>query len=127
MKNLLSKKAKFIFISMLISLIGSCFCSQYSAASPEQTSNESAATQQTVVNKEHSVGEGLGYIAAAIAIAVGSIGAGIAVASSAPAALGAFSENPSTFGKTIVFVALGEGVSILSFIVSMMIITGLTK
>ncbi len=120
---LLSKKAKFIFISMLISLVGSCFCSQYFAETPEQTSTVPTQT----VTKEHSVGEGLGYMAAAIAIAVGSIGAGIAVASSAPAALGAFSENPSTFGKTIVFVALGEGVSILSFIVSMMIINGLAK
>lgn len=69
-----------------------------------------------------SIGAGLGYIAAALAIAAGSIGAGFAVASSAPAALGAFSENPSAFGKTIVVVALGEGVSILSFVVAMMII-----
>ena len=111
------------FFSMLFLLLAMCIFSSsfYFAQSPEEES-QLPQTSDVQKNTNYSIGDGLGFLAAALAIATGSVAAGIAVASSAPAALGAFSENPSSFGKTIVFVALGEGVSILSFIISMMIV-----
>lgn len=127
MKNMLFKnKAKrftFSFIFLLIGMFMTSFC--FAAG---DDSND-VATTQAVENRAsgRSVGDGLGYMAAALAIGAGSVAAGIAVASAAPAALGAFSEDPTSFGKTIVFVALGEGVSILSFIAAMMIISGLNQ
>lgn len=123
--SLLVKKFKFLVFSFLFLAIGFAMNSFYIAAEPETENQEGIVVMDN--EKGHSTGDGLGYIAAALAIAAGSIGAGIAVASSAPAALGAFSENPSSFGKTIVFVALGEGVSILSFIVSIMIVNSLAR
>ena len=51
---------------------------------------------------------GLGFLAAAIAVGCSCISAGWAVAKSAPAALGAISENSDSFGRVIIFVALGE-------------------
>ena len=67
-------------------------------------------------------GEGLGYIAASLATGLSSLGAGIAVAAAAPAAIGAFSEDPKAFGKALIFVALGEGVAIYGLLTSILIL-----
>ena len=69
-----------------------------------------------------SVGQGLGFIAAALATGLSALGAGIAVAAAAPAAIGAFSENEKNFGKSMIFVALGEGVAIYGLLISIFII-----
>ena len=50
------------------------------------------------------------------------MGAGIAVAAAAPAAIGAISENPKNLGKSLIFVALGEGVAIYGMLVSILIL-----
>ena len=50
--------------------------------------------------------EGLKYVGAALAVGLSGIGGGIAVASSASAALGAISENDKAFGKALIFVGL---------------------
>lgn len=65
---------------------------------------------------------GLGYIAAALSTGLSCIGAGIAVASAASAALGAISEDSSILGKSLIFVALAEGVALYGLIVSIMIL-----
>ena len=69
-----------------------------------------------------STASGLGYLAAALATGLSCIGAGIAVASSASAALGAISEDSSILGKSLIFVALAEGVALYGLIVSIMIL-----
>ena len=51
-----------------------------------------------------------------------SNGSGIAVASSASAALGALSEDGSLFGKSIIFVAMAEGIALYGLIISFMIL-----
>ena len=50
------------------------------------------------------------------------IGSGIAVASSASAALGAISEDGSLFGKSLIFVAMAEGIALYGLIISFMIL-----
>jgi len=50
------------------------------------------------------------------------LGAGIAVGSAAPAAIGAFSEDPKAFGKAMVFVVMGEGIALFGFLVAMLIL-----
>lgn len=62
------------------------------------------------------------YIAAALAVGLAGIGGGIAVAAAAPAAIGATSENDKSFGKSIIFVALGEGIAIYGLVVSILIL-----
>ena len=49
----------------------------------------------------------------------------VAVAAAAPAAIGAFSENAENFGKSLIFVALGEGVAIYGLLISILIINTL--
>ena len=66
--------------------------------------------------------EGLGYLCAALVTGLSGIGSGIAVASSASAALGAISEDGSLFGKSMIFVAMAEGIALYGLIISFMIL-----
>lgn len=72
-----------------------------------------------------SVGKGLAYIGAALAVGLSGIGGGIAVASAASAALGAISEDGSILGKSLIFVGLAEGVALYGLIISFMILGAL--
>ena len=69
--------------------------------------------------------QGMGFLAAALASGMSALGAGVAVAAAAPAAIGAFSENEKNFGKSMIFVALGEGVAIYGVLISILIINKL--
>ncbi|MDL2292937.1 ATP synthase subunit C [Acholeplasma sp. OttesenSCG-928-E16] len=73
-----------------------------------------------------SMARGLGFLSAALATGFSSLGAGIAVAAAAPAAIGAFSENEKNFGKSMIFVVLGEGVAIYGVLISILIINQLS-
>lgn len=92
--------------------------------SAEDGTETSAPTAQTTEAAEASSSDrdGLGFIAAALATGLGSIGCGIAVAAAAPAAIGAVSEDPKAFSKALIFVALGEGVALYGFLISFMIL-----
>ncbi len=70
-----------------------------------------------------TVGEGLKYIGAALSTGISGIGGGIAVASAASAAIGAMSENEKIMGKTLIFVALAEGIALYGLVISIMIIS----
>lgn len=65
---------------------------------------------------------GLGLLAAALSTGVAGIGAGIAVGAGAPAAIGALTEDAKTFGKSLIFVALGEGIALYGMLVSILIL-----
>ncbi len=64
---------------------------------------------------------GWGYLAMALSTGLACIGGGVAVASSASAAIGAISENDKVFGKALIFVALAEGIAIYGMLVSILI------
>lgn len=66
--------------------------------------------------------DGFRYLAAALSTGLASIGAGIAVAVSGSAAIGAISENEKLLGKTVIFVGLAEGIAIYGLIISIMIL-----
>ena len=66
--------------------------------------------------------EGLKYVGAALAVGLSGIGGGIAVASSASAALGAISENDKAFGRALIFVGLAEGVALYGLIVALLLL-----
>lgn len=65
---------------------------------------------------------GLRFLAAALSTGLSTIGAGIAVASAASAALGALSEDSKIMGKALIFVALAEGVALYGMLISFMIL-----
>ena len=74
-----------------------------------------AGADDVTMKMAGSIGQGLGFIAAALAT-------GLSALAAAPAAIGAFSENEKNFGKSMIFVALGEGVAIYGLLISIFII-----
>lgn len=69
-----------------------------------------------------AAGNGMAYLAAALVTGLACIGAGIAVAAAASAALGAISENDKIMGKALIFVALAEGIALYGLLVTFMIL-----
>jgi V/A-type H+-transporting ATPase subunit K len=63
-----------------------------------------------------------GYLAAALAVGIGCIGAGHAVAVVGAASMGAVSERPELAGRALIFVGLAEGIAIYGLIVAVMIL-----
>lgn len=66
--------------------------------------------------------EGWRYLAAALSTGLSCVGAGIAVASAASAALGALSENEGIMGKALIFVALAESIALYGLLISFSIL-----
>jgi V/A-type H+-transporting ATPase subunit K len=62
------------------------------------------------------------FISAAVAVGLGSIGAGLAVAFVGAAAVGAMSEKPEIAGKALIYVGLAEGIAIYGLIIAIMIL-----
>ncbi|MDK1028407.1 MAG: ATPase [Anaerolineae bacterium] len=61
-------------------------------------------------------------LAAAISTGLACVGAGIAVASTGAAAVGATAEKPESFGRSLIFVGLSEGIAIYGLIISFLIL-----
>ena len=83
---------------------------------------QSASAASTTTAAATTAADGMKYIGAALAVGLSGIGGGIAVASSASAALGALSENDSIFGKALIFVGLAEGVALYGLLIAFLII-----
>lgn len=86
-------------------------------------SNQTETTQSSATPVVESNNKGIGLIGASLATGLACIGAGIAVAVVASSAIGAISENPNLFGKTIIFAGLAEGIAIYGLIISIMILS----
>jgi V/A-type H+/Na+-transporting ATPase subunit K len=61
-------------------------------------------------------------LAAAISTGLACVGAGIAVAGSGAAAVGAIAEKPESFGRSLIFVGLSEGIAIYGLIISFLVL-----
>ena len=108
------------FALQLLSFLAVCVFSFALPAASTYAAGESdgASAAQTQEADSAVSDNGLGLIAAALAV---GIGGGIAVASAAPAAIGATSEDPKAFGKAMIFVALGEGIALYGLLIAILI------
>ncbi len=61
-------------------------------------------------------------LAAAISTGLACVGAGIAVAGSGAAAVGATAEKPESFGRSLIFVGLSEGIAIYGLLISFLVL-----
>ena len=111
-----AKKAMLIHFVTLILISVICF------ALPVSAETAAAADTATAAATTTTSADGWRYIGAAIAVGVACIGGGIAVAAGAPAAIGANAEDPKTFGKSIIFVALGEGFGLYGVLIAVLIL-----
>ena len=114
--NVSVKSAKIRLATHVAGFVGAVGLALYLAAA----TNGVHAQEAAVITG--TIAQGLGFLAAALATGLSALGAGIAVAAAAPAAIGAFSEHEKNFGKSLIFVALGEGVAIYGLLISILII-----
>lgn len=118
-----------------IAVMATIFAFTASAASDNTSAGADDATAPTAVTEQQADAEdtssseaiatGMKYLSAALAIGLAGIGGGLALAAGAPAAIAAMSENPKTFGKSIVFLALGEAVALYGLVIAFMILLGI--
>lgn len=85
----------------------------------EADAGDAVQTEQTAVADSS---KGMGLLAAGLVTGLAGIGGGIAVAAGAPAAIAATAENPKSFGKSIIFVALGESIALYGVVISILIL-----
>ena len=93
-----------------------------SAAGTEDVATETASQVEVEEEAKTDSSKGLGLLAAGLVTGLAGIGGGIAVAAGAPAAIAATSENPKAFGKSIIFVALGESIALYGVVISILIL-----
>ncbi len=121
----MNKKNKMFMRVLLVMALATALFSVFSLigfASEAQVVEEEAAAQ---VAQAVGLANGLGYLAAALSVGIAGVGSGIAVAAAAPAAIGALTEDEKTFGKSIVFVALSEGMALYGMLISILILSNL--
>ncbi|MCR5782813.1 MAG: hypothetical protein K6G90_08780 [Clostridia bacterium] len=111
-----------VFFAALVLVSGlALFAGATDAA--ELADTETAETAETADAGSGGITDkGLGLIAAALVTSLAGIGGGIAVAAGAPAAIAAASENASSFGKSLIFVALGESIALYGVVISILIL-----
>ena len=84
-----------------------------------QGTNQAIVLQDKADSPWRAVGFGG---AAAFAVAISILGAGYAVGRIGSAAVGALVEKPELLPRTILFIALAEGLAVLGFAVAMMLL-----
>ena len=83
---------------------------------------DSGATIDNVSDGKYGA-MGFAFLAAGLATGIGSIGAGIAVSNVGAAAMGAVAEKPELMGKSLIYVALAEGIAIYGLLISIVILS----
>jgi V/A-type H+-transporting ATPase subunit K len=73
------------------------------------------------LNAAAATADQYGSLAAAISTGLACVGAGLAVGPSGAAAIGAIAEKPEAFGRSLIFVGLGEGIAIYGLIIAFMV------
>ncbi|MBN1557741.1 MAG: hypothetical protein JW951_06305 [Lentisphaerae bacterium] len=62
------------------------------------------------------------FLAAAVATGIGSLAAGYAVGHVGAAAMGAVAEKPELMGKSLIYVALAEGIAIYGLLIAIIVL-----
>lgn len=106
---------------LVVMLIAGCFAFAVSAEDAATTTAVMTAAEKAASNESM----GLGLLAAALVTGLAGIGGGLAVAAGAPAAIAAVSEDPKSFGKSLIFVALGESIALYGVVISILILNKL--
>ncbi len=111
------KRAMAIHFIFLVVIAGLSMMLPLGASAQAAENDREAAAR---IQDEAAESSGLKYIGAALAVGLAGIGGGVAVAAGAPAAIGANVEDPKSFGKSIIFVALGEGFGLYGLLIGIL-------
>ncbi len=103
-------KVQFVVGTLVLVLLILTISVSSIVASPESA--------QSVAQVDSNWGLGLG---AGIAIGLAGLGAGLGLGSASSAAIGAISERPEVFGRTIIFIAFIEGIGVFGFVIAFLL------
>ena len=104
-----------VFVAALLAVV---VLSAFGAQACLAADAETAAKVATTFGDNSSLG-----LAAAIVVGLSCLAAGLAVGRVGAAALGAASERPELLMKSLLFVALAEGIAVLGLIMGIMLWT----
>jgi V/A-type H+-transporting ATPase subunit K len=82
----------------------------------------SAAMAASAFQAQTGAGDIYASLAAGLSTGLACVGAGIAVSGTGAAAIGAIAEKPESFGRSLIFVGLGEGIAIYGLIISFLVL-----
>lgn len=116
-----SVRMNLMVFAALIALISVMSVSVFAAEGDDAAQTAETQTEETVAADSGS-SKGMGLLAAGLVTGLAGIGGGIAVAAGAPAAIAATAEDPKSFGKSIIFVALGESIALYGVVISILIL-----
>lgn len=119
------KKAIIVQVASVVMILGACFMFSPEVQAAGNTSTSQSQAAKSDNNEKTSTTQGIGYLGMAAAIGFGCIGAGIALAAAAPAAIGAASEDPKSVGKSIIFVGMAESIVLFGLLVAIFIMAKL--
>ena len=117
-------KMNIAVFAVLVVLISVLCVNVFAAETPSASNDAAAVSTEAQAESQHVAdnSKGLGLLAAGLVTGLAGIGGGIAVAAGAPAAIAATAENPKSFGKSIIFVALGESIALYGVVISILIL-----
>lgn len=115
-------KMNIAVFAVLVVLISVLCVNVFAAETPSASNDAAAVSTETEAQPAADNSKGLGLLAAGLVTGLAGIGGGIAVAAGAPAAIAATAENPKSFGKSIIFVALGESIALYGVVISILIL-----
>lgn len=110
-----------VAFALIVATLGAVTFTVSAANEPAaETTAVEAAEEQAPEKADNS--KGMGLLAAALVTSISGIGGGVAVAAGAPAAIAATTEDPKSFGKSLIFVALGESIALYGVVISILIL-----
>ncbi len=122
------KRKLIVFCVLFAFFMFSLFCLRVyklAAQTVEGSVMNPTVESDNVVSQAKAMDPGIvkfAFIAAAIAVGFGSIGAGVAVGYVGSAAVGVVGEKPELFVRALLFVGLAEGIAIYGLIISIIIL-----
>lgn len=115
-------KKRTVVMAQILTFVAVCAAAVIAPAIAHAATTAGSAATVAAAATVADPSRGMEMMAAALATGLSCIGGGIAVAASAPAAIGATSEDPKAFGKALIFVALAEGIAIYGLLVSILLL-----
>ena len=109
--------ALLLFSSAPLAFLSSAMGQESGGAGVENVQGTDAATATAPSNVRCWA-----FLAAAIATGIGSLAAGYAVGQVGTAAMGAVAEKPELMGKSLIYVALAEGIAIYGLLISIIVL-----
>ncbi len=119
------KKSLFGFIAVLflfVIAVAALDVIKANAQTQEGTAVQQAAGGEVKPEKTTPEHNKWAFIAACVAVSIGSVAGGGAVGYVGAAAMGALSEKPELFVRALVFVGMAEGIAIYGLIIAIMIL-----